>query len=1254
MDTVIDVNAEMRARIDAFDWASTAIGAREVWPESLRTVLSISLNTSFAMMIMWGPELVQVYNQGYVPILGDKHPRSLGQSAAECWHDIWESVGPMLLGVLERGEPVYHENLPLKMQRHGGYEDAYFTFSYSPIFDAGAVAGVICVVSETTAHVLREREVAERVTALAELDRAKTEFFSNVSHEFRTPLTLMLGPLDELRRNGSGGDVALVDMTKRNALRLLKLVNTLLEFSRIEAGRVEPLFAATDLSAFTSELANVFRPAIEQSGLAFKVAIEPVGNVEIDRNMWERIVFNLLSNALKYTISGSIAIALVNDGSDVRLSVRDTGSGIAASDLPHIFERFRRARSAQAARSHEGSGIGLALVWELVRIHDGTIAVESEAGHGTTFHVSVRCRRVLASGPDVEESAQNVIAAPTLGAQYLAEVEALAEPLPTAGNAKTTPSAGAVGTAIAPAAMLGSILLADDNADLRAFVSRVLGQRHEVVTARNGVEALALARHRRFDLVISDVMMPELDGFGLLEALRSDPVTSRVPFVMLSARAGEEAAVGALARGADDYLTKPFSSEELLGRVSAHLNAATLREKSIADLRASEERFRALTASMPHIVIESNGSGELTYASDAFATYTGSALEAALGGGWLRFMHPDDREAARASWRHAIAFGGAFAEEFRYRRADGTYRWHVAHVLAQRDAGGGLVRWTGTITDRHDARRAIDEREFLSRASRSLAESLDLQTTLQNVAQLTVPRFADWCQIDLRTESGAIETVAVAHRDPEKHRRAQHFIGLRHISVDADVGSPAVIRTGQSYLVGTFPIEALDTAVADTAERDVYRDLGITSAVAVPLIAHERTLGAISVVYADPHRSYSPDDLPMLEELGRRAGLAIENASAFEREHRVAESFQRASLPGALPQVPGFAFDAIYLPGRNEAQVGGDWYDAVRLFDGRIVVSIGDVLGSGLDAAVTMGNVRQIIRGIAQVHADPALMLDAADRALRLEHGSKFVTAFVAVLDPIAHTLSYASAGHPPPLLRHADGSIEALADGGLPLGLRDSRDATSGRFVDIGPETRLVLYTDGLTESQRDPLGGEARLRELVASDEFVTSKRPAAFLERAFLNGKLATDDIAILTVGIEGDPTGPPDAQDVQRWTFDVLDVAATRRARAEFCAALRARRIPAASADAAELVFGELVGNVYRYAPGSVGVSVDWTTIKPVLHVIDQGPGFQHSSRLPSDVYSESGRGLYLVSTLTSDFQVAKRPRGGSHARAVLDV
>lgn len=541
------------------------------------------------------------------------------------------------------------------------------------------------------------------------------------------------------------------------------------------------------------------------------------------------------------------------------------------------------------------------------------------------------------------------------------------------------------------------------------------------------------------------------------------------------------------------------------------------------------------------------------------------------------------------------------------------------------------------------------ESDFLSDASRILAQSLDLQTTLGNLARLTIPDFADWCQIDLRRPDGSIETAAVAHRDPRKNQLAQQFVGRVHLNPDGE-GNPYAIRTGRTQLIAELPHELLEDAVGNDEEVRVYAELGTKSAVCIPLVAQGATLGAVAVVYGDSNRRYTSDILPLLEELGRRAGLAVQNASDFERQHRVAESFQEASLPQTLPKVPGIAFDAVYVPSGDEAKVGGDWYDAVRLFDGRVVVSIGDVAGSGLNAAVTMGNMRQIIRGIAQVHADPALMLDAADRALRLEDPERYVTAFVGVLDPVARTLSFASAGHPPAMLRHSDGTVELLSDGGLPLGLREGREK-AGRTIDLSDDVCLVLYTDGLTEFERNAELGEQKLLALVAHPYVCAAQRPAEAIRRSLLDSSAANDDVAILVVTIAGAAAAGGVRPDHRHWTFDVRLAEEAQPARREFSEALRTRGASAEDVDTAELVFGELVGNAARYAPGQVAVSVDWSGAAPVLHVLDRGPGFRHIAILP-DVYSESGRGLFLVSSLTQDFHVTRRPSGGSHARAVL--
>ena len=455
-------------------------------------------------------------------------------------------------------------------------------------------------------------EERRRVEALAELDRAKTVFFSNVSHEFRTPLTLMLGPIEDLLA-GSHGQLSneqqeQLRVAHRNSLRLLRLVNTLLDFSRIEAGRVEAWYEQIDIAAYTADLASSFRSAIERAGLQLVVHCPPLPfgiEVYVDREMWEKVVLNLVSNALKFTFEGEVAIRLQPgpDCKTVQLEVRDTGTGIPEDELPRLFERFHRVQGARA-RTHEGTGIGLALVQELVRLHGGEVQVESRPGRGTSVSVTLPTgtahlpqdrigshtrQRSMATNtsPFVEEALRWLP-----GEVHLAEDST--DGIETARSRLDVQHAPASATAAEVGRRRARVLLADDNADMRAYVSRLLAPRYAVEAVRDGVAALEAARTRTPDLVLADIMMPGLDGFGLLHALREDPRTRELPVVLLSARAGEEATVEGIQAGADDYLVKPFAARELLARVSSHLELSHLRAAAGAAERAARQHAEAI------------------------------------------------------------------------------------------------------------------------------------------------------------------------------------------------------------------------------------------------------------------------------------------------------------------------------------------------------------------------------------------------------------------------------------------------------------------------------------------------------------------------------------------------------------------------------------------------------------------------------------------------------------------------------------
>ncbi|MFL9879601.1 ATP-binding protein [Herbaspirillum rhizosphaerae] len=460
---------------------------------------------------------------------------------------------------------------------------------YQTFFDL--VAGQIAAAIQQARTAEAEKQ---RADLLAELDQAKTAFFSNVSHEFRTPLTLMMGPLDDMLSDHEHALAPVqqqrANMLRRNTQRLQKLVNTLLDFSRIQAGRADASYAKVDLAALTSDLASTFRSTIEGAGLVFEVDCPHLKEeTYIDVTMWEKIVLNLLSNAFKFTLDGKISIKLSGHGDHIALSVTDTGVGIAKDQLPLVFKRFHRVEGVQA-RTHEGSGIGLALVRDLVNLQGGTIEVDSTPQFGSAFVLTIPTGRAHLPADRVVDTAEDEAVHSSLSplattyaaeatrwiaANQAADQEAL-QVSPLQSSSASRDSLVCLGA---------RILVADDNADMRDYLTNLLQPHWEIQTVANGLDALEAARSYPHDLILSDVMMPQLDGFGLLERLRADDATRNIPFILLSARAGEEARLEGLAAGADDYLVKPFSSRELIARIESMLLRSQIRamEKRHAD-----------------------------------------------------------------------------------------------------------------------------------------------------------------------------------------------------------------------------------------------------------------------------------------------------------------------------------------------------------------------------------------------------------------------------------------------------------------------------------------------------------------------------------------------------------------------------------------------------------------------------------------------------------------------------------------------
>ncbi len=611
--------------------------------------------------------------------------------------------------------------------------------SYAGYLDL--IAGQIAA-SITNAEAYEEEKT--RAEALAELDRAKTSFFSNVSHELRTPLTLILGPIEDALTSQAPPTPASIEMLHRNALRLLKMVNGLLDFVRIEAGRLHAAYEPTDLSLLTAQLASVFRSAIERAGLALIVECPPLPEpVYVDREMWEKIVLNLLSNSLKSTFDGEIRVRISCDQTAARLSVTDTGTGIPESELPHLFERFRRVEGARR-RSHEGTGIGLALVKELVDMHGGQISVQSTQAIGTTFTISIPFgHRHLANGRIVADEMNPVVLQGSV-VSYVREAigwlpgqDRLAEEITHTESADGPQGNGdSNGTQGKPL-----VLLVDDNADMRDYVRGLLSGRFDVIPAANGKEALDIADRVRPDLVLTDVMMPEMDGFALLTTLRNTPSMRLTPIIMLSARAGEESRIEGLDAGADDYLTKPFTARELIARVEAQLKMARLRkeagEQEVALTREIQQARQFAWEVLEHIpdsFATLDGDYKVTYMNPAAARVTSASGVPHLGQSLWELYPMLSGTALEQNFRQAMEERVPVQFEQYFRTPDAE-RWF--HFQVYPHPAEGVIVYMRDTTEARRTEQALRRSEQLAAAGR-LAASIahEINNPLEAVTNL--------------------------------------------------------------------------------------------------------------------------------------------------------------------------------------------------------------------------------------------------------------------------------------------------------------------------------------------------------------------------------------------------------------------------------------------------------------------------------------------------------------------------------------